>query len=40
LARQLDLPLVTADIRLQRNLAASGITVHTLFDLFPDRVGE
>lgn len=40
LARQLDLPLITADRRLQRNLAASGITVHTLFDLFPDQVGE
>lgn len=40
LARQLNLPLVTADQRLQRKLASSEIAVHTLADLFPDRVGE
>lgn len=33
LAQQLDLPLITADIPLQRKLNSSGITVQTLADL-------
>lgn len=35
LAQQLNLPLITADRRLQNNLASSAITVRTLNDLFP-----